>query len=202
MKLRKSLTVILVLSGLLNLFAKDKNSNIYIDSVTKFQIVKSNNWFFSNFDDVLRSYENMKFKDDLYIENMKYGIKPMVIISKYKEPYIGINSAIAVYKCECVEIGKSDFDKMNEILKYGNSVVFDFQMIENPKIKKICDLNAVYAKYSFKTDILHKKELIVINEIYIIKKEKYYIQIETQASEINVENDLQEINSILETVKI
>lgn len=194
----------LALTGLLpnRLLAADEN--VYHQPTLGITIIKPDAWHFITSEEVLQNLRKTQFEDEL-LEALvkKFPQKPIVTLTKYKEPYDDLNPSIKVNVKPLRNLSASD---PVSILKIASSnlrkAYSNLEYVTKPTETEFADMKAAYLCIDYDLTLKDGRVFPTRSELWVIPRGKLFFMIGIGTRQDEKTGTREEVKNILETMQI
>lgn len=182
----------------------EADSNTYTNAIVGFSVTKPQHWHFMSKAQYLKEQSKIKFTDEeLMAERKKYTKAPLVVITKYREPYDDLNPDFTVNFAPLETLKHADAKKVLEItIGRWKNVLKDYAVVQPPKDTVVSGLKAAYGQINYTLESVDGRKIPIIQELWIIPRSDYYFGIISATRKDGKTEERAEIRKILSTVKI
>lgn len=180
------------------------NQNTFINPTLGFQLTKPEDWHYAT---ALQNLENLKRvqlnNSEMQTALQKYASAPLVIITKFPEPFDDINPSLKVsIKPYGILKGKSPVDILNTVLPQLKRSFTDLTVMQEPVDYTIAGIKSAYARFNYTLDTNDNSKFPITSELWIIPHGDYFFLIGAGTRQDESTGSRIEIQNILKTVII
>lgn len=202
--MRRSACVLLALIVVLSARIEGAEDNTYKNPTVGLAVVKPADWHFMTAEQNAENLDRTKLKDEHFQELVKkYATAPLVVITKYKEPYEDLNPSV---KINMRPLGDFAAEDPKTILTQATAplknVFQDFRMVTAPKETKVSGLRAAYAKFNYSLEIPDGRSFPTCSEIWVVPRGKHFFMIGAGTRQDEKTGKREEIQKIVDSLKI
>jgi len=133
----------------------------------------------------------------------KLASAPLVVMTKYQEPYDGLNPSVKVNRRPLGGLDGSNPVKMVELVKGPLERAFkDFAVVDGPSEVQLSGFKAGYMRMQYTLMTGEGKAFPTSSEIWIVPRGSFFFMIGVGMSQQPSEADRQELHTILQSIKI
>ena len=180
-----------------------QDSNTFTSKSLGISLTKPANWVWVTAQEHSEALRNTKLTGDLQKVLARVVPKSPILMTKYQEPYDGINPN---FRADAFPMFGLDGSNPVSMIA-GNStfvpkVVKDYREIQAPKELNLGGFRAAYMKYFYTLETVDGKAYPASAELYVIPMGDYYWCFGIGSSQTSSLEEQEEIYSILKSVKI
>ena len=184
--------------------AEPPSENTYYNPTIGFKVTKPADWFFATAEDNTKNLQKVQLEDQEFEEKLKaYGIKPLVFITKYQEPYPDFNLS---FKMNVRPYGDSTLKDpvkiLNLILPLMQKLYKDFQFIDGPKEVTLSKIQSGYAKFKYTAVFKGNLSFPACSEVWIVPRDKFLYIMSTGYRQDEKNGTQKELQQIIDSIEI
>jgi hypothetical protein len=184
--------------------AQGAKDNTYKNPTVGLTLVKPADWHFMTAEQNAENLERTKLKDEQFQELVKkYASAPLVVITKYKEPYDDLNPSL---KINMRPLGDFSAEDPKTILTRATAplknALKDFKIVTAPKDTNVSGLKAAYAKFHYSLGIPDGRSFPTCSEMWVVPRGKHFFLIGTGTRQDEKTGKREEIQKIVDSLKI
>lgn len=182
----------------------EADSNTFTNAIVGFSVIKPQHWHFMSKAQYLKAQSRIKLSDEeLMAERKKYTKAPLVVITKYREPYDDLNPDFTVNFAPLENPKNADAKKVLEItIGRWKNVLKDYAVVQPPTDTVVSGLKAAYGRINYTLESVDGRKIPVTQELWIIPRSDYYFGIISATRQDGMTGERAETKKILSTVKI
>ena len=194
----------IVLSFLVSFAAAQTDSNTYNNPTVGLSVTKPAEWHFLTAEQNQENLERTKLNDDEFHEFMKkYATAPLVIMTKYEEPYNDLNPSL---KVNIKPLGRLPGDNpgqiMELILPTLERVFDEFSVDYGPVDTLLSGLKASYVRVHFTMMVSDTTGYPTCSELWIVPKGSFFFIIGIGTRQDEKTGKRKEVEEILTSLQI
>ena len=181
-----------------------ENNNTFSSYTVGFSITKPEQWHFISAAANADNLNNVRIQDEKFQKIMqKYATVPLVIMTKFMEPYDDLNPSV---KVNIKPLGNMDGENpvniMKIIIKQFPRILKNYVEMQSPVEREIAGSKAAYMKAYYSVENSAGRTFRVCSELWIIPRGKFFFLIGIGTKQDSDKNELQEIANIISSIKI
>lgn len=184
-------------------FNNDKLSNKFYSETVGFEITKPSDWHFLTVQDNIDNLKRVDFRDPEFKELIvKYSTRPLVVMTKYAEPFNDLNPSIkVVFKPFGSLQDKGALGVLEFMLSqlYKVDVFNDLKVVQKPTKINISGIEGAYMRINYNF-IVDKSIFPVISEMRIIPQGNYYFMVGFGVRQDEKTGTIQEVLDIISSI--
>jgi hypothetical protein len=174
------------------------------NTIAGFEVTKPDSWQFLTTDEGPANPKGVKPSDqEFQAAVQKYAKAPMLVLTKYREPYQDVNPSFRVnvrplgpYR------GKSAIEAFQGILPQFEKAFKDYKVVQPPTEVKLSGLKGAYTQVEYSVETSDGQKFPTTAEMWIIPRGDYFFLIAAGTRQDEKTGTRKEIQAILKTVKI
>lgn len=196
-------SAILFLTLLVPLVCTASDGDIFTNETVGFEITKPKAWVFMTAKQNFDNLKAVKLTDKEFHEQMlKYATVPLVVMTKYPEPYEDVNPSIKINVKPYGPLqGKTPIELIHLILPQLKGVFKDFNLEKGPISVKVAGIPSGYARVSYTLVVQSGRTFPITSELWIVPRGDYFFMIGAGTRQDETTGTRAEIANIIETMK-
>lgn len=173
----KKMFASLFLCFALGVYAQDPD---LFESITlDFKVTKPSDWQFLSAEANQENLKNIKFEDQEYKELVqKYATVPLVVITKYPEPFDDLNPSLKVNIRPLGQFkGMDPKEMLDYVIPQFKNIFQDLEIIQPPMDTKVSNLPAAYMRVNYLMENAEGRTFPTTSELWIVIRGDYYFMI-------------------------
>ena len=191
----------LMLAGIL--YAEDAE-NVFKNVTVGFEVTKPESWHFLTVDQDLENIKNMKLGDDEFHKLMiKYATAPLVIMTKYPEPYGDLNPSFKANIKPYGDLkGKDPKEVLTLLTNQIRNVFKDYVVVQPPSDAEVAGIKSGYMRVNYSLQAKDGTAFPITFEFWIVPRGDYFFMIGGGTRQDEKTGSRTEISEIIKTIKI
>lgn len=202
--MKRIIHLFLTVFSVLGFSAHAESPEVFSNSTAGLTLHKPLNWHYLSVDQNLDNINAIELNDKEFHEAMKkYATSPLVAISKYPEPYNGLNPS---FKANLKPYGNfkeySPKEIINLIIPSFEKAFKDFKIKQKAKNVKVSGIKSAYARFNYSLQIPDGSSYPAASEIWIVPRGNYFFIFGAGTPQNADETTMNEIKSIVNSIEI
>lgn len=199
MKPTAALQFLLVIHPLLG-----QPTEVFRNPTAGFEITKPASWHYASAQENAENLKAAKLNDQEFQAAMsKYATTPMVIITKFKEPYPDLNPSLKVNIRPLGPLkGRAPSDIVKLIVPQLERVFKDFQIGQPPTEVVISGLAASYVRINYTLQTSNGDSFPTTSELWIVPRGDFFFMIGAGTRQDEKTGSRKEIDAMINSIKI
>ncbi|MDF2447208.1 MAG: hypothetical protein K0S46_2444 [Moraxellaceae bacterium] len=178
--------------------------DVFRNETAGFQVVKPAGWTYATAAQNLENLKAIKLSDAEFQAAMqKYATAPLVVMTKFKEPYADVNPSFKVtLKPYGPMKGLSPVQLISLVIPQFQKAFRDFELVQPPVEVEVAGIKSSYARMNYTMDTQTGEKFSLTSELWIVPRGDYFFMLGagTRRDERNAKRG--EIAEILKTVRV
>lgn len=171
---------------------------------TGFELTKPKTWIYLTTAEIDEAARSIQYDSPEFAEfARKYAITPLVMISKFKEPYDDVNPMVDVY---LRPVGPFKGKRPEQILSLALPILGqplkDVKVVQAPIETTVSGLAAGYARMQYTLELTDGRSFPTTTEIWIVPRGEHYFIISAGTRQDESNGKRSELKAIVDTIKI
>jgi hypothetical protein len=167
-------------------------------------ITKPAEWYYMGIDQNYENLKKSKMKDE---ERKKMSLKiayvPMLIITKYKEPYNNLNPTLKVDAMPAGDFKGTDPIKMlSGLISSMNDIFNGYKIIKGPLNVKVDGLSGAYVRFNTIMELETGQAYPSTSEVWLIPRGEHIFMFSANTRQDESNCTREEVRKIIDTIKI
>lgn len=200
--MRQAALLLLVLVFGLALLAQP--ADVFRSPTAGFEIAKPSSWHYATAEQNRENLNAAKLTDQEFQAAMlKYATTPLVILTKFAEPYPDLNPSLKVNIRPLGQLkGRPPADVIRLILPQLERAFKDFQLVQPPTDVVVSGLNAAYARIHYTLQTSDGHSFPTASELWVIPRGEFFFMIGAGTRQDEKTGSREEISTIINSIKI
>ncbi len=183
-------------------FAQD--SNIFESVTLDFKLTKPAKWQFATAAENLENLKKVQLSsEELRQYMLKYATAPLVVITKYPEPFDDLNPSFKVNIKPLGQLKGADPKKILElILPQFQNIFQDFNLIQPPSDTTVGRLPAAYMRINYSLVAQDERTFPTTSELWIVPRGDYFFMIGAGTRQDEKTGSREEIAKIMSSIEL
>jgi hypothetical protein len=198
------ITLVLLLIFFFSTLCHAAEAETFRNPCAGISITKPAEWYYMSID---QNYENLKKSkmknEELKNMSLKMADVPMVIITKYQQPYNNLNPTLKIDAKPAGDFKGTDPKKMlSGLISSMNDIFNGYKIIKGPSNAKVDGLAGAYVRFNTIMEFEGGQAYPSCSEVWLIPRGEHIFMFSanTRQDESNCTRD--EIRKIIDTIKI
>jgi len=181
-----------------------EKEEVFDNPTLGFQMVKPATWHYVTAEQNAENLKSVEIDDEaIRAAVQKYAQIPLVVISKFKEPYDDLNPSIKVGTKPLGSLkGKRPEEVIAAILPGLQRVFPDSTIVEQPKEVEVAGIKTGYARLHYTLKIPDGRTFPTSSEVWAIPRGDYFFFIGAGTRQDEKSGSREEIQGIIKSIKI
>jgi hypothetical protein len=186
------------------LMVRAEDPNIFISRAAGFSVTKPANWYFLTAEANAENLSKTRLQDEELQKMMqKYATAPLVIMTKFQEPYDDLNPSFKVNIRPLGSLDGANPVAIIELVKGSLQKAFkDYLEIQPPIEKEVAGFKAAYMMIHYSLETSDGQKFPTCSELWIIPRGKFFFMIGAGTNQVPDKNEQQEVASIINSIRI
>lgn len=183
-------------------FAQD--NNIFESVTLEFKLTKPAEWQFATAAENLENLKKVQLSsEELRQYMLKYATAPLVVITKYPEPFDDLNPSFKVNIKPLGQLKGADPKKILElILPQFQKIFQDFNLIQPPSDTTVGRLPAAYMRINYSLTAEDGRTFPTASELWIVPRGDYFFMIGAGTRQDEKTGSRDEIAKIMSSIEL
>ncbi len=182
----------------------EDNANVFKNVTVGLEVTKPESWHFLTADQNLESIKRMKLNDEEFHSLViKYSTAPLVIITKYSEPYDDVNPSLKINIKPFGNLKSRDPKEVLTIISDQiKNVLKDYQVVQKPTDTEVAGIKSGYMRVKCSLQAKEGPSFPITSEFWIVPRGDFFFLIGGGTRQDEKTGTRIEIGEILKTLKI
>ncbi len=186
------------------LVIRAEDSNTFTSATVGFSVKKPAQWYFMTAEANTENLNNVRMKDEEFQKMaQKYATVPLVVMTRYQEPYDGLNPSFKVNVRSLGNLDGTNPVSIIQLVRGSLQKAFkDYKEIQPPIETEVAGFKAAYMKIHYTLETSESRSFPTSSEMWIIPRGKFFFLIGVGSSQVSDKTEQEEIQSIIKSMKI
>lgn len=178
--------------------------NVFNNSTAGFQMTKPEEWSYITAAQNMDNIKAVKLSDEtLHAALQKYATAPLVAMTKFPEPFDDVNPSFKVSLKPYGGLkGKLPQEIISLMVPQFQNLFKDFVLVQPPSEVAVSGIKSAYVRMNYTMEIPDGRTFPTTSELWIVPRGDYFFMIGAGTRQDEKTGSREEIQSILNTVKI
>lgn len=184
--------------------ALSEEPSVFSNPTAGFTVTKPVGWHYVTAEQNLNNIKATQINDKEFQAAMvKYATTPMVVMTKYKEPYDDVNPSFKVNIKPLGQFkGRDSKEIIGIILPQFQKLFKDFVLVQPPINVTVGGISSAYTRINYTMDVAGIGALPITSELWIIPRGDYFFMVGAGTRQDEKTGSRKEVESIINTIVI
>ena len=180
------------------------DDNMFRSVTVGFEVTKPASWQFATAQQNLENLKNTKLNDEEFHQMMlKYSTAPLVVMTKYQEPFDDVNPSFKVQVKPFGQLKGSDPKQVLTMVSGQMKNVFkDFAITQAPTDVIVAGIKSAYMRINYSLQVPGGGTFPTTSEMWIVPKGDYFFMMGAGTRQDEKTGSRKEIQSVVDSVKV